>query len=87
MPGTGGIDITITTSGLLPNVPENIISEMNKLGFDFCGPSPHCMNKNLDQWFMFNDSKNKDAQVKLAAVHVVPIENAEESVQKFLDYV
>ena len=48
MPGTGGLDITITTSGLLPNIPENIIREMKKIGFDFCGPSPHCMNKNLD---------------------------------------
>ena len=49
MPGTAGLDITIVTQGLLPNFPQKLVDEVKeKLGFEYCGPTPHFWNKYKD---------------------------------------
>jgi len=46
MPGSGGIDITVVTTGLLPVIPEQLRKEVqDKTGFMYWGPSPRCFNK------------------------------------------
>ena len=68
MPGSGGLDISIVTEGILPDVPEHIIQEVKeKLGYEFCGPTPHCMDKNLDQWFKMYDGKN------MGTIHMISL--------------
>ena len=52
MPGKLFIDITISTQGLLPNIPEQFFKEMADRNYIYWGPSPHIKNKYLDQWFM-----------------------------------
>jgi len=47
------IDITICTEGLLPNIPDEFIASMEKLGFMFCGPSRAASDKTADQMFYY----------------------------------
>ena len=51
MPGKPIIDITLTTRGLLPDVPQEFIDTMKKRNYIYWGAAPHMMSKAHDQWF------------------------------------
>ena len=51
MPGKPKIDITVVTKNLLPDIKPEIIKELQEIGFVYCGPAPHSMDKNKDHWF------------------------------------
>ena len=48
MIGKPVIDMTILTTGLLPNIPNDVIEEMEKLGYWYAGPAHHTMSKHRD---------------------------------------
>ena len=79
-------DLCIVTKDLLPNFPKNIIDEMSKLGFKYCGPSPHSFNKYTDQWFITEELQKADAICKGFTVHCISEKEARRALQDFLDY-
>ena len=53
------IDITIVAQkGVLPNVPADMVQNLQKLGYIQCGPSPHKKDVNY-QLFIRNCSKSE----------------------------
>ena len=48
LPGKPMIYFTVITKGLLPDIPNDCIDELAKIGYIYGGPSPHCMNKSVD---------------------------------------
>ena len=79
-------DISIVTKDLLPNFPQNIIDEISKLGFRYCGPSPHSFDKYADHWFLTYKRQKPDAVCKGFSVHCISESEAHRALQDFLDY-
>ena len=73
MMGKPHIDFSTVVEGLLPNIPDEAIEKMESIGFKYCGPAPHCMNKYADHWFHLHYPLNeyKKRGITGFAVHIV----------------
>jgi len=52
MIGKPMIDITFLTKNFLPDLNDEVFKELLDLGYDYMGPAPHSMNKEIDQFFL-----------------------------------
>lgn len=87
MPGTPTIDIALVTNGVLPEMPDDVIQQMENLGFVYAGPSPHCMNKYHDQWFQkLEPFENGDRVIVTQVVHILSVQEASSTLQDFIDF-
>ena len=81
------VDFSTVVEGLLPNIPDEVIQNMKKLGFMFMGPAPHHMNKYADQWFHLECSNDdyKKTGVLGYAVHIIEKDYAEDGLTHLIN--
>jgi GrpB-like predicted nucleotidyltransferase (UPF0157 family) len=51
MMGKPSIDFAVVTHDVLPNIDDELMKELGGLGYEYCGPAPHMMDKHKDHWF------------------------------------
>ena len=51
MMGKPSVDFAVITKDMLPDFDDDLLHDLGELGYEYCGPAPHMMDKNKDHWF------------------------------------
>lgn len=87
MPGKPIVDFTIVTKDLLPNIPDDVMNSLQKLGWTYRGIAPHSLDKYADQWFFranSPDEKVAENGIEGYAMHIVSEDFASESIDELI---
>ena len=83
------IDITIIAKrGILPDIPTEMIQNLSKLGYIYCGPSPHRKDVNYQLFIR----KCSDTEIKKQngnkafQIHLITAKEAEKNLKGFLTF-
>ena len=85
MPGKPQLDLTFVTPKLMPDIPDEILEGLDKIGYKYCGVAPHHADKFTDQWFLY-DTPNSPDGIKGYVVHFVDCEDTIIDFVAFRDY-